>query len=190
MAIVPPFHRQGNCVPSATIGWSDFFCLTVFERPFGQFSGHADTPRLSFRRAVDVPGHRWSGAWSQVIDRLCHVNRKGTWRSRMWTPLKLGESRSTRQRQPTGTPGRRGSDFIKRVWRTCLGPPSPTCLRRSDLPSVRLREAGAPASRRQGLRPTLLSLSAFGCQSPGGLPPEAGGVGWRREGDSNPRYGC
>ena len=38
----------GECIPSAAIRWPDSFGSTVFERPFGRFFRHSDTPRLSF----------------------------------------------------------------------------------------------------------------------------------------------
>ncbi len=46
--IVPPFHRQGNCIPSAAIRWPDFGDRHSFGRPFAQIFRHSDTPLLSF----------------------------------------------------------------------------------------------------------------------------------------------
>ncbi len=46
--IVPPFHRQENCIPSAAIRWPDFGDRHALGRRIGQFSRHVDTPRLSF----------------------------------------------------------------------------------------------------------------------------------------------
>ncbi len=45
--IVPPFHRQGNCIPSAAIRWPDFGDRPSFGRPFAQIFRHSDTPLLS-----------------------------------------------------------------------------------------------------------------------------------------------
>ncbi len=67
--IVPPLHRQENCIPSAAIRWPDFGDRPSFGRPFAQIFRHSDTPLLSFSLAVDFPGLRRSGSWSQIINR-------------------------------------------------------------------------------------------------------------------------
>jgi hypothetical protein len=46
--IVPPYHRQGNCIPSAAIRWPDFGDRPSFERPFALIFHHSDTPLLAF----------------------------------------------------------------------------------------------------------------------------------------------
>ncbi len=52
--IVPPFHRQGNGIPSAAIRWPDLGDRPSFGRPFIQIFRHSDTPLLSFS-----PGRRF-----------------------------------------------------------------------------------------------------------------------------------
>ena len=66
---VPPSHGQGNRIPYAAIRWPDFGDRPAFGRPFARIFRHSDTPRLSFWRAVDVPGLRRSGPWSRIIDQ-------------------------------------------------------------------------------------------------------------------------
>ncbi len=44
--IVPPFHRQENCIPSAALRQPDFGGLAVFGSPFGPVFHHPDTPLL------------------------------------------------------------------------------------------------------------------------------------------------
>ena len=45
--IVPPSHRQGNCIPFAAFRWHDFGNRPALVKPFGHFSRHPDTPLLS-----------------------------------------------------------------------------------------------------------------------------------------------
>ena len=45
--IVPPSHRQENCIPFAAIRWHDFGNRPALGRPFGHFSRHPDTPLVS-----------------------------------------------------------------------------------------------------------------------------------------------
>jgi len=53
--IVPPFHRQGNGIPSAAIRWPDFGDRSSFGRPFAQIFRHSDTPLLSFSHRRRFP---------------------------------------------------------------------------------------------------------------------------------------
>ncbi len=46
--IVPPFHRQGNCIPFTAIRWHDFGDRPSFGRLFGQIFHHSDPPPVVF----------------------------------------------------------------------------------------------------------------------------------------------
>ena len=54
--IIPPYHRQGNGIPSAAIRWPDLGDRPWFGRPFGQIFRHSDTPLLSrsLDRAIEL----------------------------------------------------------------------------------------------------------------------------------------
>ena len=64
--IAPLSHRQENCIPSAAIRWPDFGDRPWFGRPFAQIFRHSDTLPCRFHLAVDFPGLRRSGSWSQI----------------------------------------------------------------------------------------------------------------------------
>ncbi len=66
---VPPFHRQGNCIPSAAIRWPDFGTRPSFGRYLPRFSAIQTHPSCRFHLAVDFPGLRRSGSWSQIINQ-------------------------------------------------------------------------------------------------------------------------
>ncbi len=51
--IVPPSHRQRNCIPSAAIRWPDFGNRPALGRPFGHFPCHPDKLSCRFLLAVD-----------------------------------------------------------------------------------------------------------------------------------------
>ena len=67
--IVPPFHHQGNCIPFPAIRWHDFGNRTGLEGRLARFSAIQTHPSCRFHLAVDVPGLRQSGSWSQFINQ-------------------------------------------------------------------------------------------------------------------------
>ncbi len=57
--LVPPFHRQGNGIPSAAIRWPDFGDRPAIGRVFAQIFHHSDTLLLSFSPLKPYDHDRW-----------------------------------------------------------------------------------------------------------------------------------
>ncbi len=76
--IVPPFHGQGNCISFAAIRWHDFGDRPSLGRPFAQIFRLPDTPSCRFHLAVDFPGLRRSGSWSQIISQAQDVGEQAS----------------------------------------------------------------------------------------------------------------
>ena len=85
---VPPFHRQGNGIPSAAIRGPDFGDRSSFGRPFAQIFRHSDTPLLSFS-----PGRRFPRPTPERVFVVDHQSGSGFSQT----------SFSARQLRPIGT---------------------------------------------------------------------------------------
>ena len=69
--IVSTFHRQGNCILSAAIRWTDFGDRPSFGRPFVEILRHSDTPFLSvFTRSSISPPYAKAGLGRRSPIRL------------------------------------------------------------------------------------------------------------------------
>jgi choline dehydrogenase-like flavoprotein len=70
--IIPPFHRQRNCIPSAAIRWLDSGDRHALRRPFAQIFRHSDTPFLSFS-----PGRRFPRPTPERVFVVDHQSGSG-----------------------------------------------------------------------------------------------------------------
>ncbi len=66
--IVPSFHRQGNCIPSAAIVGLILEIGPRLEGHLYRFFAIQTHPACRFHVAADFPGLRRSKSWSQIID--------------------------------------------------------------------------------------------------------------------------
>ncbi len=67
--IIPPYHRRENCIPFAANRCLILEISPRLEAHLPRFSAIQTHPSCRFHLAVDVPGLRRSGSWSQIIDQ-------------------------------------------------------------------------------------------------------------------------
>ncbi len=118
LEIVPPFHRQGNGIPSVAIRGPDFGDRSSFGRPFAQIFHHSDTLLLSIS-----PGRRFPSAyagaglrrrssiklkifWNKLLDTATSANWNVTYRPWLTTlaPIFTNFSRSVVSDQCSAAP--------------------------------------------------------------------------------------